>query len=119
MNKSCNFIRNVVLPCTALGLFVGFAAGPALAQSDGSGNSAACKALPSHGALRAALLSAQAQANGGFGLDMWATVVNRDGIVCAVAGDAIILGSPRVCLPKTALLQIQSPPSPRNRASKD
>jgi len=24
-------------------------------------------------------------ANGGFGFDMWATVVNRDGIVCAVA----------------------------------
>jgi len=25
------------------------------------------------------------QANGGFNLDMWATVVNRDGVVCAVA----------------------------------
>ena len=28
---------------------------------------------------------AQAQANGGFALHMWATVVNRDGEVCAVA----------------------------------
>ena len=24
-------------------------------------------------------------ANGGFNLDMWGTIVNRDGIVCAVA----------------------------------
>lgn len=45
----------------------------------------ACKGLPSHGALRDALSAAQAQANGGFALEMWATVVNRDGVVCAVA----------------------------------
>jgi hypothetical protein len=36
-------------------------------------------------ALRGALASARAQNNGGFGFDMWAAVVNRDGIVCAVA----------------------------------
>ncbi len=47
--------------------------------------SSACRQLPSHNALRRALISAQQQANGGFGLNMWATVVNRDGIVCAVA----------------------------------
>ena len=44
-----------------------------------------CKDLPSHGALRDALIAAQGQPNGGFGLEMWATVVNRDGVVCAVA----------------------------------
>jgi uncharacterized protein GlcG (DUF336 family) len=44
-----------------------------------------CKDLPSHGALRDALIAAQGQPNGGFGLEMWATVVNRDGEVCAVA----------------------------------
>jgi uncharacterized protein GlcG (DUF336 family) len=27
----------------------------------------------------------QAQSNGGFGLNMWGTIVNRDGVVCAVA----------------------------------
>jgi uncharacterized protein GlcG (DUF336 family) len=47
--------------------------------------SSACKQLPSHNMLRKALVSAQQQSNGGFGLNMWATVVNRDGIVCAVA----------------------------------
>src|ERR1700691_1651488 len=45
----------------------------------------ACALLPLHGALRSALVAAQMQTNGGFGLNMWGTVVNRDGIVCAVA----------------------------------
>jgi uncharacterized protein GlcG (DUF336 family) len=45
----------------------------------------ACGGLPSHAALRTALTNARQQMNGGFNLDMWATVVNRDGIVCAVA----------------------------------
>ena len=49
------------------------------------GGPSACKGLPSQTALRAALVAARGQANGGFNLDMWATVVNRDGVVCAVA----------------------------------
>src|SRR5207237_95121 len=44
-----------------------------------------CAGLPSHGALKNALTLARNQANGGFNLDMWATAVNRDGLVCAVA----------------------------------
>jgi uncharacterized protein GlcG (DUF336 family) len=57
-----------------------FGAGEASAQG---GN--ACKDLPSHAALKAALTAAQGMANGGFSLEMWASVVNRDGVVCAVA----------------------------------
>ena len=49
------------------------------------GASAACKDLPTHAQLKAALTAARNQANGGFNLDMWASVVNRDGVVCAVA----------------------------------
>jgi uncharacterized protein GlcG (DUF336 family) len=41
--------------------------------------------LPTHSQLQAALTLAQQQTNGGFGLNMWGTVVNRDGVVCAVA----------------------------------
>jgi len=44
-----------------------------------------CDDVPNHAALQAALSAARAQGNGGFDLDMWGTVVNRDGIVCAVA----------------------------------
>ncbi len=38
-----------------------------------------------HGILEGLLKDAQAQSNGGFGFHMWATIVNRDGVVCAVA----------------------------------
>jgi uncharacterized protein GlcG (DUF336 family) len=47
-----------------------------------------CKALPSWSQLRQALMAAQGMgnaANGGFGLHMWGTIVDRDGVVCAVA----------------------------------
>jgi uncharacterized protein GlcG (DUF336 family) len=59
--------------------------GASVARADDDGNANACNGLPSQPALKQALKLAQAQANGGFGLNMWATVVNRDGIVCAVA----------------------------------
>jgi uncharacterized protein GlcG (DUF336 family) len=41
--------------------------------------------LPTHDQLVQALSNAQATPNGGFGLEMWATVVDRSGIVVAVA----------------------------------
>jgi len=75
MNKSVLLVPGLIV---AAGLAMG---GAVQAQGGGS----ACAALPSHADLRAALEAAQGQANGGFGLEMWATVVNRDGIVCAVA----------------------------------
>ena len=44
-----------------------------------------CKLLPNYAALKTALTTARNEANGGFNLDMWGTIVDRDGIVCAVA----------------------------------
>lgn len=44
-----------------------------------------CAALPTQAVLRSALIKARNQANGGFNLDMWGTLVDRDGVVCAVA----------------------------------
>ena len=41
--------------------------------------------IVSHAQLKAALVNARSQANGGFDLDMWATVVDREGVVVAVA----------------------------------
>ena len=60
---------------------------PALAKRSAAADDpeAACANLPTHAQLKAALTSARNQMNGGFNLDMWATVVNRDGVVCAVA----------------------------------
>jgi uncharacterized protein GlcG (DUF336 family) len=44
-----------------------------------------CQSLPSHAELKQALTAARQAANGGLNLDMWGTVVNRSGDVCAVA----------------------------------
>lgn len=41
--------------------------------------------LPDHATLQAALRTVVAEKNGGFGLQMWATIVARDGAVHAVA----------------------------------
>ena len=54
-------------------------------NGNGQGSGDACKELPTYSDLKAQLKAARGQANGGFNLDMWATVVNRDGVVCAVA----------------------------------
>ena len=64
----------------AIGAMCALTGGTAWAQG---GN--ACKDLPSQSALRLALVEATHASNGGFGLNMWATVVNRDGVVCGVA----------------------------------
>jgi uncharacterized protein GlcG (DUF336 family) len=45
----------------------------------------ACAGLPGHAALKAALVTATATETSGLNNHMWATIVNRDGIVCAVA----------------------------------
>jgi uncharacterized protein GlcG (DUF336 family) len=71
---------------------------PVLAQSVSSAGAvgsggAACAGLPGYWQLKAALTSAVGQPNGGFGLNMWATVVNRDGQVCAVVFSGADRGS--------------------------
>lgn len=43
-----------------------------------------CKDLPNYETVKKALTEARKQANGGFNLDMWATIVDRSGTVCAV-----------------------------------
>jgi uncharacterized protein GlcG (DUF336 family) len=60
-------------------------AGLARAQGPNNGPRTGCKDLPTWAQLRAALISAREASNGGFNLDMWGTIVDRDGIVCAVA----------------------------------
>jgi uncharacterized protein GlcG (DUF336 family) len=69
------------------GLLVGaivLTAASAFADSNAA-NKADCNGLPSHGQLKAALDAAVAAETSGLNNHMWATLVNRDGIVCAVA----------------------------------
>lgn len=64
-------------PLLSLAL-IAFAA-PAMAGND------TCKSLPDHAALKAALVEARKADNGGLNLDMWGTIVDRSGKVCAIA----------------------------------
>jgi len=70
--KKLSFLSLALAMCSTM---------PVCAQADRD----ACKDLPNWGQLRSALIAARNQSNGGFNLDMWGTVVNRDGVVCAVA----------------------------------
>jgi len=72
-------VRNKILQMIVLGLF------PLTLSVQAQESRSACAGLPDHAALQAALSAAQAEDNAGFGLHMWGTVVNRDGVVCAVA----------------------------------
>src|SRR5438132_3831647 len=66
-----------LLGALAVAVIVLFAT-PILAQSG-------CAGLPDHAALRSALISAVAAESSGLDNQMWATIVDRDGVVCAVA----------------------------------
>ncbi len=59
------------------------AATSALADRDDMSNG--CAALPNHAELKSALSAATATEKSGLNLQMWGTIVDRDGIVCAVA----------------------------------
>jgi uncharacterized protein GlcG (DUF336 family) len=58
---------------------------PLAAGADEGGIRGACRGLPSHQQLKAALDAAVLAETSGLNNHMWATIVNRDGIVCAVA----------------------------------
>jgi uncharacterized protein GlcG (DUF336 family) len=79
----------------AMSLCVIVAASTTLAQGQGSANSASnrCGSLPNHAALKTALNNAVIDETSGLDLHMWATLVDRDGIVCAVAFSGVDRGA--------------------------
>ena len=90
MNRSSiRFVVSVIV--AALGTLASVAmVGDSQAQQlptfpDQNNAASKCVGLPSQADLKSALVSARGQSNGGFNLDMWGTIVNRDGVVCAVA----------------------------------
>jgi len=84
-------------------LFLGFVALATLAFAQpgsqeqesakaGNGNNG-CKDLPDYNALKAALVAATATETSGLNNQMWATIVDRDGVVCAVAFSGVNRGA--------------------------
>lgn len=65
--------RSVIIAAAVLGLMLS------------STGAYACQSLPDHASLKEALSKARQEANGGLNLDMWGTIVDRAGTVCAVA----------------------------------
>src|SRR4051812_48967222 len=55
------------------------------AQGPNNASRSGCRVLPSWDDLRAALVAATAAPNGLLRNNMWGTIVDRDGVVCAVA----------------------------------
>lgn len=74
------FIRSAIALASLVTVFAAQAA-PTNPPND-------CAGLPDSATLETALKAAAAATNGGFGLPMWGTVVNRYGVVCAVATTA-------------------------------
>jgi hypothetical protein len=64
--------------------FVSALATGAVLANDGGGNNG-CKHLPKYSQLKAALVAATATETSGLNNQMWGTIVDKDGIVCAVA----------------------------------
>jgi uncharacterized protein GlcG (DUF336 family) len=76
----------VALICSVVGM---------KAQTASSGNFGlnGCQGLPGYNALKTALDSATAAETSGLNNQMWATIVDRDGIVCAVAFSGVNRGA--------------------------
>jgi len=70
-----------------------FCAFPVFAYDNGNGNSNSCDALPSYGQLKTALVQATNDESSGLNMNMWGTLVDRDGNVCAVAFTGVNRGA--------------------------
>src|SRR6202046_2105934 len=82
--------NNVVTRTAAIfALSLTCAAGTAYADEGGNG----CANLPGHRARQAALEAATVTEKSGLNNQMWATIVDRDGIVCAVAFSGVNRGA--------------------------
>ena len=89
----------IALGCLLIGPATVWAQGRGNGNRNGNDNdngeaaSNSCSSLPSQPALQSALKKAVADETSGLDFQMWATIVDRDGIVCAVAFSGADRGS--------------------------
>src|SRR5690242_1211664 len=88
MTRNLRVTRPVSIP---LAVTVLITCNVAFADSDNS--NAACAGLPSYTTLKAELAAATDAEASGLNMNMWGTVVNRDGVVCAVAFTGVNRGA--------------------------
>ncbi len=89
------YLRRAAVVVMALAGTVGMAsaAKPAADDDDQGGKSKPCAGLPNQETLKAALDAANAADTSGLKNQMWATIVDRDGVVCAVAFTGVNRGA--------------------------
>ena len=73
-------MKNITVNALAAAAVLSLCSLPSIAQGQGN-----CGALPDHGMLKSALNFAVETETSGLNFQMWATLVDRDGVVCAVA----------------------------------
>ena len=84
--------KRLPLAVAILAIFVLFA-GNVVKAADEKPAGNGCKSLPNFSALKAALDAATATETSGLNNQMWATIVDRDGVVCAVAFTGVNRGA--------------------------
>jgi len=82
---SKGFVRSTVLAALIVFAVVIMYRSSAKSEPREEGGNNACRDLPNYSALKKALDSAVLDETSGLNLHMWATIVDRDGVVCAVA----------------------------------
>jgi uncharacterized protein GlcG (DUF336 family) len=82
--------RTLSRKAAIISLSLSCVAGVAYADDEGNND---CRNLPGHHALQAALAAATAAETSGLNNQMWATIVDRDGVVCAVAFSGVDRGA--------------------------
>ena len=85
-------MKKIVSLVAVATLSMGSASAFAVAENQ-AGTVNDCSAVPTYAELSTALNTALGTTSGGLDFDMWATVVNRFGVVCAVTSDAGLSGS--------------------------
>jgi uncharacterized protein GlcG (DUF336 family) len=83
MTKAATIV--LALAFTAIGVRADKPGGDNNNQDENGSAPGTCAGLPGYGALKAALAAATATETSGLNNQMWATIVDRDGVVCAVA----------------------------------
>ena len=87
-------IRQVMTKGVAVVVVFGFmVVGIETARADDNQDSGTCAGLPGFAALKTALGTATAAESSGLNNQMWATIVDRDGVVCAVAFSGVNRGA--------------------------
>ena len=83
--------ENVIRILLAISVLTVVGGRPAAAEDSDQSNG--CGNLPNHAALKNALSMAVSQESSGLNNQMWATIVDRDGVVCAVAFSGVNRGA--------------------------